>query len=299
MAIIPYRNHILTDESGRELALHGSIFFPAACYEKDDGSESVPPHWHDEFEIILMISGQINVEVQMKHYTLEKGTGMFINSNILHGASSFQPDTCFHSLVFSPSLIGGNEHSIFWKNYLAPLLSDPTLPFLSLSCQNPWQDRFLKSADHAWKEARQEKPGYEFRMRSDLSECIFLVSENADHQNTVDDRKRFLREQRLKTMLVYIRTHYSEEIALADIASSAAVSPTECLRCFREGISLSPIQYLRKYRLFVASGYLKTTDWPISEIGARCGFAEMGYFAMQFGREYGVTPSEYRKQSRI
>ncbi|MGN1388726.1 MAG: AraC family ligand binding domain-containing protein, partial [Bulleidia sp.] len=256
MAIIPYRSHIITDDSGRELELHGTMSFPVACYYTDSGSEPVPPHWHNEFEIILVVRGEMMVQAQMKQFRLPAGTGIFVNSNILHGASGFIPDTCFHSLVFSPALIGGSEQSIFWKNYLMPLLRDHSLPFLCLSDQISWQKQLLEEAEKAWEEADREQPGYEFRIRSDLSECIFLLDQNADHQNTIEDRKRYLREQRLKTMLTYISTHYSEEISLADIAGSAAVSPTECMRCFREGVSLSPIQYLKKYRLFLASGYL-------------------------------------------
>ena len=34
----------------------------------------------------------------------------------------------------------------------------------------------------------------------------------------------------------------------------------ECMRCFREGIGMPPVQYLKNYRLLMASTYLKTTD---------------------------------------
>lgn len=44
------------------------------------------------------------------------------------------------------------------------------------------------------------------------------------------------------------------------IAASASVSAAECMRCFREGFGMLPVQYLKNYRLLMASTYLKTTD---------------------------------------
>ena len=298
MAVITYRSHITTDEFGRELNEHGTASFPVACYYTDAASQPVTPHWHNELEIILVIRGEMNVQVQMKHCLLQAGTGMFVNTNVLHAVSGFANNTRFHSLVFSPSLVGGRDQSVFWKNYLTPLLSNTSLPFLFLSSQNEWQKQFLDRAEDAWQQANEEQPGYEFRMRADLSECIFLLSENADHSEGSMDRGSFLKEQRLKTMLTYISTHYSEDISLSDIAASASVSATECMRCFREGIGMSPVQYLKNYRLLMASSYLKTTDWPVGEIGRRCGFQEMGYFAQQFKNQFKLTPTQYRKEKK-
>lgn len=48
----------------------------------------------------------------------------------------------------------------------------------------------------------------------------------------------------------------------------------ECMRCFREGIGMPPVQYLKNYRLLMASTYLKTTDWPVGEIGRRGAFGK-------------------------
>ena len=58
------------------------------------------------------------------------------------------------------------------------------------------------------------------------------------------------------------------------------------MQCFREGIGIPPVQYLKNYRLLMASTYLKTTDWPVGEIGRRGGFREMGCFAPQFKNQF-------------
>jgi AraC-like DNA-binding protein len=296
MAVLPCRCYVNTDLSGRELASHGSPDFPAACYYADAGFDPVPPHWHNEMEIIVVLQDRMNVHVQMENHVLQAGEGIFINANILHAASQCSDRTKFHSLVFSPLLIAGDKNSIFWKKYIAPVIGNSSFPYFVCSPDIPWQKQLIEKAGNAWNEGAEEAEGYELRMREDLSECLFLLSQHLDQGNIqISHIKNAVKEQRLKDMLTYINTHYSEAITLKDIAASVSISPTECLRCFREGLKQSPIQYTKKYRLIIAARYLKTTDWPISEIGRKCGFQEMGYFASQFKKSFGRTPTEYRR----
>ena len=48
-----------TDRWGRELATHGSLFFPLACYDDDMTFLDVSWHWHEELEVILAVQGTL------------------------------------------------------------------------------------------------------------------------------------------------------------------------------------------------------------------------------------------------
>lgn len=80
------------------------------------------------------------------------------------------------------------------------------------------------------------------------------------------------------------------------IAVSAMISTSECLRCFHNTIGLTPVQYTKYYRVQRAADQLQSTDRKIADIGADCSFQEMSYFAKAFREIMGVTPSEYRKK---
>ena len=47
------------DGSGRELQPHGTADFPCAAYETED--TGFPWHWHEEFEAISVLSGELEV----------------------------------------------------------------------------------------------------------------------------------------------------------------------------------------------------------------------------------------------
>ena len=102
--------------------------------------------------------------------------------------------------------------------------------------------------------------------------------------------------ERTKVMLQYIQEHYSEEISLLKIAESAHICESECLRCFRNVIGYSPIQYVKQLRIQKAAEMLLCTNWKISNIGQKCGFQEMSYFAKTFRELKGCTPNAFRKQ---
>ena len=116
------------DEHGLELVEHGTAAFPVACYEDELISEEVEWHWHQELEFIYLVEGNSLVSAGIEKYNAKEGDGVFINSEVLHSAFFLDTPNCYyHSLVFHPSLIGGNFESIFWNRYLLPLIETKSL----------------------------------------------------------------------------------------------------------------------------------------------------------------------------
>lgn len=100
----------------------------------------------------------------------------------------------------------------------------------------------------------------------------------------------------MKRMLQYIQEHYTEEIFLSQIAESAHIGESECLRCFQSMIGCSPLQYVKQLRLQKAAELLLSTNLKISEIGMQCGFQEMSYFAKEFRAMKGCTPRDFQNR---
>ena len=103
----------------------------------------------------------------------------------------------------------------------------------------------------------------------------------------------------MKQMLEYIRNYLGEEISVGEIARAASISESECIRCFRNTIGVTPIKYVRQLRLQRAAELLKTTDKKIVEIGEECGFQVMSYFSRVFREQFSVTPSQYRNKKGL
>ena len=143
--------------------------------------------------------------------------------------------------------MGGSADSVFWQKYLQPLLTDPTRPCAVLHREIPWQRQALEAMEQAYRAVVNEVPGYEFRARAALSEMIWQLVTHAPSARPIP-KKALRNADRIKRMLQYIQDHYAEDVSVDQIAASASISASECLRCFHDMIGTTPNQYLQDRR---------------------------------------------------
>ena len=295
MALTPCET--LVDSQGRELAVHGTVAFPIAAYHDDLGAVEVAWHWHQELEAVVVSEGACTVAAGNEKYIIRAGEGFFVNSGILHGCWDLKDSGCrFHSLVFHPRLVGGSLDSVFYQDYVLPLTRNTGLESIHLLPDVPWQKRCLEAIEESWRSCVEEPAGYEFRVREALSRLVLALGTNSPTAQARPGSKGLRDGERIKTMLQFIQDHYAEDLNAAAIAGSAAISESECLRCFRSAIGTTPIQYLRQYRLRQAARLLTATREKIADICTQCGFQDVSYFTKVFRESMGVTPSEYRRR---
>lgn len=284
-----------TNEQGMELTFHGTAAFPVACYLDNLREMSVPWHWHEELELVIVAEGTMAASTDGSVFSIKKGDGLFLNKGILHQMKNGADTSCLlRSLVFHGRLAGSID-SIFWQKYMEPLLLDTNFPFCLLSRRTDWQREALLAAEAAWNACLEEKPGYEFSVRNSLSDMLYLLYSNRPHTDPKKPSPKTLRDDgRIKKMLSYIHAHISEELTVPRIAASASVSESECLRCFKHTIGVAPGRYVAQYRLQKAAELLAASCDPIAAVAALCGFQDMSYFARSFRKAYAMTPSAYR-----
>ncbi|MCC8076721.1 MAG: AraC family transcriptional regulator [Clostridiales bacterium] len=281
---------------GQELVSHGTAAFPLVCYDCEYADIALPWHWHDELEVNVVLEGTLSVAVGSGKYTLRAGEGVFVNSGVLHAAQNAGDGVCrVHSFVFHPRLVGGDPGSVFWQDYLSPLLAARSMEGVALRPDVPWQREALESFQRADAAIREEPPGYPFLVRERVSWLLYLVSAHQLTQPQPSEKTQ-RDARRVKIMLQYIQAHYADNITVEQIARSASLSASECLRCFHATIGTAPIQYVKQLRVQQAAVLLATTDRKVADIGAQCGFQETSYFSRVFRSVQGCSPSEYRQR---
>lgn len=283
------------DESGRELLTYGTEDFPIAFFDDDLTKISVPYHWHDELEIVIITEGSVRVRIAGREFTLKTGDGYFSNSGILHSEALVTQAGHQHALVFSPRIISQRE-DLIWKRYIVPVLGNNQIPFLWLKASIPWHKEILRLTEAAWHQGAYEEKDYPLVVRSSLS-MVFshIVGHMEEMGNETPYTSAFQRDElRIKKILVFIENNYSTNVALEDIAESANISASTCLRLFSTVLGTTPIKYLLAFRLQKAAEELKHTNGrTVSEIAHSCGFSDASYFNRCFRKQYGSTPSEY------
>ncbi len=106
---------------------------------------------------------------------------------------------------------------------------------------------------------------------------------------------------------LYRRLHYARDYALAqldrpltlaELAEVACLSPNHLLRSFKQTFGQTPHQFIVSKRLEEAQRLLRHSDTSITAICYAVGFESPGSFSWLFRRRFGLSPSEFRQQSR-
>lgn len=96
----------------------------------------------------------------------------------------------------------------------------------------------------------------------------------------------------------YIESYYTKDISVDEIADMLGISRKYLYKIFNYILGVSPKQYMICYRMEKACMKLKNSTRPISEIADSVGYLNQFYFAKEFKRLIGTTPSEYRNNPR-
>jgi AraC-like DNA-binding protein len=91
-----------------------------------------------------------------------------------------------------------------------------------------------------------------------------------------------------------IHTAPERKWTVADLATEAAASRSLLDGRFREVLGLSPIRYVKEWRMRIAQDLLATTDVTIASVARRVGYDSEEAFSRAFKRAYGRSPSLWR-----
>ncbi|MBP1965380.1 AraC family transcriptional regulator of arabinose operon [Paenibacillus aceris] len=97
--------------------------------------------------------------------------------------------------------------------------------------------------------------------------------------------------------IAWISGNFANEFTLKDLAEAVGVSTEHLVRLFRQHEHTTPIQYVWRYRVRQAVGFLTNTGLSITEVAQSCGFKTSHHFARLVKQTTGHTASELRQLS--
>lgn len=94
-------------------------------------------------------------------------------------------------------------------------------------------------------------------------------------------------------------TNFAESYSLEELARRFHVSKYRLCREFGDAFGVSPMQYLNRRRIHIASHLLLTTDLKIHEVGNQVGISNTNHFITMFKKYMMVTPLEYKQRMTL
>ncbi|MBE7024637.1 MAG: helix-turn-helix domain-containing protein [Ruminococcaceae bacterium] len=277
-----------------ELIERGTEHFPIELYKVDKNHPryEMSSHWHNEIELIRIISGKLLVKLNEREYTLEKGDIIFVNPETVHGASPI--GECFYECIVMrlDMLLTADESCRF---FIEGILNHD---ILVLEYHSDLSSPFSMAVNYLFDSMASSHSGYKFSVLSALynmlgaiiDKNLYTSSSLASHNAQNNDLAR------LKAALSYIRSNYDKQLTLSDISVHSAMSEKYFCSFFKKMTAKTPMQYLILYRVERAAGKLLKTNSSITEIALSCGFNDISYFIKTFKKIKGTTPLKFRNQ---
>ena len=100
----------------------------------------------------------------------------------------------------------------------------------------------------------------------------------------------------VKKTIKYIQLKYSEALHMDDIAEACGLNRSYLSRLFKEATGQSVQQYLITYRLKKATELMKETNLSLQDISLAVGYTDIFTFSKAFKKNFGTSPSNYRKK---
>lgn len=197
--------------------------------------------------------------------------------------------------------IGRGQYHIQHHNshQSGPIASDePKYLYVHFHCEWGEGDHFLPRNGEFDIESLQERMerldrlSHAHRTLTEKSGCFF------DILSTI-----YAKNARAETVAArikeYIRSVYKSEVKLEEIAEHLHFSKNHVINIFEREYGVTPFEYLSEVRIREAKWMLEATSQSTEDIAFECGYSTYSNFYRQFKKTTGLSPSEWRKRTRI
>lgn len=251
----------------------------------------VPIHWHDEVEFIYVLRGNIGYLIDGKKIILHAGEGVFVNARHVHRILNGYMDCELLCLIFSPLILCTTK--LIASRMVSPILTSGKLRHIIFKETVTWQRAILEEIAAVYECSLQECE--ELEIVAHLCRMWKHIVQNVEEYEDKDGIEDVDLMQ-IKVMIGYIQDNYSNRITLSNICVSGGMGKNKCTELFKKYINMSPIDYLRYYRIEKSKELLRRTKMAITEIAYTTGFSGASYYAETFRKYMGCSPMQFREK---
>ena len=232
---------------------------------------SFPPHLHQCFEIVIILSGRMKITVDGKVFYLEKNEALLIFPNQIHELESTESR---HVLcIFSPRLV---------QAYIGRLTDK--IPKNNKFCPDKYLISALEGLSIAASSA--EKKGVLYSLCGQFDKQAEYVYKKTDQ------------EKLLHKIFGFVEENFRGDCSLLKLQKSLGYDYSYLSRHFKRSVGISFNSYVTHYRLSYACYLMENTEQTILQCSYNSGFSSLRNFNRCFKEYLGFPPSEYLEKTK-
>ena len=220
---------------------------------------------------------------EMAYYAEGAGTTCIAGRAVAYGAGQYS--------LYRPGVPHTEEHSAAVTVYCLGFYLPEDAPPLEDGVYTDFGKRIWKRI----QDVRREFGAKE--IYHDLYVNLYTTEIVLQHYRNQQTRK----DQTFDSMgyiFTFLDENFSQDICLDTLAELSGYSADHFRHLFKRKAGISPKQYIMQKRIEHAKLLLATGDTSISHVAQSCGMPDGTQFTLLFKKYVGVTPSQFRRESK-
>ena len=267
--------------------------------------QSTPPnavathaHIHDSIELLYAKSGRFTVFLDGREYLFSAGDLILFCSNSIHHISSGDgAEHQYYVIKVDPTLLLELAGTMQGTAYLMRFSEGGSERRCYWSAESLEGSPILQALRALIAEYASEHYARELAMKLHAAELLLaILRDGGERREAGIERAGDEITGRIYASLIYVRSHFSEDLDVRSVAERLGISYSYFSRSFGRITGKSFKEYLTSLRMTKAYNMLLSSDMPVSEVALACGYENFSYFIAEFKKVYHITPNQLRKQ---
>ncbi len=263
--------------------------------ERDSSFNMMTKHFHNEYEIYYLMSGERYYFIEKQTYYIKKGSLVIIDRNQIH--KTVTANTTYHDRVLM--LIGEEALEAMFQLYDNIDIRHFFAKYSGVIELNEIGQNYVEHLlSEVETELEEKHTGFEFAIKAKIAELIIFAyrcrtGENVTMQGDTSKSEKY---KKINEIAEYITHNYQSNISLADIARRFYISKSYLSRIYKEVTGFTVNEYINVLRTKKAKQLLENTDYSITKIAELIGYDSITYFEKVFKKYIELSPLKYRKK---
>lgn len=240
------------------------------------------PHFHQELELVYMLSGETRVMVDAQEFVIGPGDVLLTFPNQIHSYESHAEER-FLLIIIKPDIFP--ELGDAFKAGL------PVSPVIKGAAELPHIRELFTLLQQIYHPDEDAHPFSGVARRGTLLALLstLLASMSVSTSPTGE-------LSALRAVIDYCTKHFAGEISLSVLEEELHLNKYYISHLFNDRIHVHFNHYINSLRINEAKRWLLHSDRTIAEIGGFVGFNTLRTFNRAFAEQEKMTPSQYRKK---
>ena len=243
-------------------------------------SLTYPLHWHNYFEIEIIIEGAGAYIFNGKSYPISKGDAFLLTPVDFHEIENSSPIELIN-ISFDEVWLSENMRTFLYTTEYAKMLRFDGDDY----------ERLVMATELLRHECESDAPCINQLLEYLLSR--FILQDTKQYDSVANQAHL----TGIKKAVAYIELHFREKVTLQRLSAISGYNPTYFSELFRKFTGETYIERLISLRINYAKALL-ARGLSVSDACFESGFGSLSNFLSVFKAKCGMPPSEYRKKHK-